>query len=144
MGTIDKISISEYAKIKGISKQAVYKRLNNKLKDFVKVEDGKKYISVEALTAEEVERLTEVEQQVEQEFNNQRQPFWEKQIEEKDRVIQGLMQQIENLQEQNKSLTDLLKSNQILFAADKKFLLEQETTTSREKKGIFGLFKKRK
>lgn len=144
MGTIDKISISEYAKIKGISKQAVYKRLNNKLKDFVKVEDGKKYISVEALTSEEVERLTEVEQQVEQEFNNQRQPFWEKQIEEKDKVIQGLMQQIENLQEQNKSLTDLLKSNQILFAADKKILLEQETTTSREKKGIFGLFKKRK
>lgn len=144
MGTIDKISISEYAKIKGISKQAVYKRLNNKLKDFVKVEDGKKYISAEALTAEELERLTEVEQQVEQELNNQNQPFWEKQIEEKDRVIQGLMQQIENLQEQNKSLTDLLKSNQILFAADKKFLLEQETTTSREKKGIFGLFKKRK
>ena len=47
------ITIAEYAKIKKISVQAVYKKCDTSLKEYVKVIDGKKMISAAALTAEE-------------------------------------------------------------------------------------------
>lgn len=47
------ITIAEYAKIKKISVQAVYKKCDTSLKEYVKAIDGKKMISAAALTAEE-------------------------------------------------------------------------------------------
>lgn len=137
------ITVSEYAAIKGISKQAVYKRLNNSLKQFLIVVDGKKYIDRAALSEEENQKLNEVEQPFEQPFNNHFQPLLESQIAEKDKVIESLLRQIENLQEQNSKLTDLLRNEQVLLAAEKKLYLEQETATTKEKKGIFGIFRKK-
>lgn len=138
------ITVSEYATIKGISKQAVYKRLNNSLKEFSIVVDGKKYIDRAVLSEEENQKLNEVEQPIEQPFNNHFQPLLENQIAEKDKVIESLLRQIENLQEQNSKLTDLLRNEQVLLAAEKKLYLEQETETTKEKKGIFGIFRKKK
>lgn len=136
------ITVSQYAAAKGISKQAVYKRLNNSLKNFLIMVDGKKYIDRAALSEEENQRLNEVEQPIEQPFNNHFQPLLESQIAEKDKVIESLLRQIENLQEQNSKLTDLLRNEQVLLAAEKKLYLEQENTT-KEKKGIFGIFRKK-
>lgn len=136
------ITVSQYAAAKGISKQAVYKRLNNSLKKFLIMVDGKKYIDRAALSEEENQRLNEVEQPIEQPFNNHFQPLLESQIAEKDKVIESLLRQIENLQEQNSKLTDLLRNEQVLLAAEKKLYLEQENTT-KEKKSIFGIFRKK-
>ena len=127
------LSISEYANIKGISKQAVYQQLNKKLKDFVQVVDNQKFISIQALDESELKRL---EQPLEQEFNQVEQPieqaFLISQLEEKDRQIDRLMKQIENLQE-------LLNQSQRLQAADKQLLLEKKN-----KKGLLSLFSRKK
>ena len=48
----DYITIAEYATRRGVSVSAVYKRLGGTLKQYYKVIDGKKYISVEALVGE--------------------------------------------------------------------------------------------
>ena len=42
-------TVSEFAEIVGISRQAVYKKLNNQFKPFVNVIKGKKYLSHKAL-----------------------------------------------------------------------------------------------
>ena len=43
----DYITVSKYAEIKGISKQAVYKRLNNQLKDSLIMVDKQKCIKID-------------------------------------------------------------------------------------------------
>lgn len=139
------ISVSQYAARKGISKQAVYKQLNNKLKPFLILVDGKRYIDCKALEGDEQPTFNRVKQPIEQQFNNQSQPFLESQIAEKDKVIERLLRQIENLQDQNSKLTELLRNEQVLLAAEKKMYLEQETATSKEeKKSLFSIFKKNK
>ena len=147
MNNNEYLSVSQYAEIKGVSKQAVYKQLNNKLKPFLIVVDGKKYIDKAVLTEGDNPQLNNqqptVEQQVEQPATNQIQLLLEKQLAEKDTTIQSLLRQIENLQEQNSKLTDLLHNSQVLLAVEKKLYLEQETETSKEKKGFFGIFKKK-
>lgn len=155
------LTVAEYAAAKHITKQAVYKQLNNKLKEFLVVVDGKKFISKAALEGDEEPTFNRVEQPVEQQLNNQIQPFLESQIEEKDRTIERLLLQIEKLQEQNGRLTELLHNSQVLLAAEKKLYLEQEAnreaeqqsadiehetilhTERKEKRGIWGLFRKK-
>lgn len=46
------ISVSDYAKLRGVSVAAVYKRLGGSLKQYVKEIDGKKFLSVDVLAAE--------------------------------------------------------------------------------------------
>lgn len=140
------ISVSQYAQIKGISKQAVYKQLNNKLKPFLIVVDSKKCLKIEVLNEVEQQKLNQVEQPIEQPFNNSIQPFFEKQLEEKDKVIESLLRQIENLNEQNGKLTELLNNSQYLLAAEQQKYIEQgqqqppqdtEQTDTKQKKGFF-------
>lgn len=151
------ITIAEYANIKGVSKQAVYKQLNNKFKEFLKVVDGKKCLDISILTEIEQQKVNQVEQplkQVEQPLNNPFQPLLEKQIEEKDKTIQSLLRQIENLQEQNSRLTELLHNSQYLLAAEQRKALEAEKQppqdieeqpqeTKTEKKGFFARLRHR-
>ena len=136
------ITVSQYAAAVGITKQAVYKKLNTKLKEFVKEVEGKKYIDKAALSEEQAAKLNNVEQPFKQPLNNQIQPFLESQIEEKDKTIASLLRQVESLQEQNSKLTELLHNSQVLLAAEKKILIEQGTSQKKEKKGILGLFKR--
>lgn len=153
------ISISDYAALKGISKQAVYKQLNNKLKDFLIVVENKKYIKIAVLDEVEKDLLNQVEQPIEQPLNNPLQPFLQSQIEEKDKLIENLLKQIEVLQEKNNSLTDtiqeqskrltdLLYNNQVLLAAEKKMFLPSEANQEEQtdkKQNIFKrLFSKNK
>lgn len=141
------ISVAEYAEKTGLSKQAVYKQLNKKLKPFVVVIDGKKKISAAALDLGGFEAFNEVEQPVEPKVETVEQPvetsgFLISQIAEKDRTIESLLRQIEQLQEQNSKLTDLLQNSQVLLAAEKKHLFIEEKT-EKKKKGFFGIFKKK-
>ena len=156
----DYITVSKYAEIKGISKQAVYKQLNNQLKDSLIMVENKKCIKIEALNEVEKENLNQVEQplnQVEQPLNNQIQPLFEKELEEKNKVIESLLRQIDTLQEQNSRLTELLSNSQYLLAAEQKKTLEppqpqetkQETIeitpsaeSKEEKKGFLWRLKK--
>ena len=123
----DYITISQYAEIKGISKQAVYKKLNNQLKDSLILIDNKKCLKIEVLDEVERQELNQVEQplnQVEQPLNNQFKPLFEKELEEKNNTIKSLLKQIETLQEQNSRLTELLGNSQYLLAAEQKIALE--------------------
>ena len=119
------ISVSQYAKIKGISPQAVYKKLNNELKPFVKLVNRKKSINIAALSDEEKEKLTTVEQPFQPKLTTVEQPnltFYEKQIEEQNKTIEQLLKQIDTLQEQNGKLTDIVNNSLLLSAMDKKML----------------------
>lgn len=147
------ISVSEYAKIKGVSKQAVYKQLNNKLKPFVEMVDGKKCLKIKVLEEVEQPKVNQVEQpfnQVEQPLNNQVESLFAKQIEEKDKTIQSLLRQVENLQEQNGRLTELLHNSQYLLAAEQKKFIEPpqpqetESTETETKKGFFARLKQKR
>lgn len=62
----DFLSISEYARLKNVSVAAVYKRLDGTLKPYLKIIDGKKYLSSEAL---------EADKGIKQVFNGIQQPF---------------------------------------------------------------------
>ena len=138
------ISISEYAEIKGISKQAVYKQLNTKLKKYSIEVDGKKYLSIVALEENEFNSVEQNESTFNQQFNSDFQLILEEQLAKKDEQIESLMRQIENLQEQNKTLSDLLRNSQVLLVAEKKnFLIENGEIKEKEKRGIFGIFRKR-
>ncbi len=129
-------TISEFAKIVGISKQAIYQRLNTSLKDFVKVEQGKKYIDRKGFA---VFGITELEQEVEQDIKGDSSKveqgietaFLLKQIEEKDKQIEFLQCEVERL-------TNLLEREQVLLLNEQqtRILLPEETETKR------GFFKK--
>jgi adenylate kinase family enzyme len=138
------ISVSQYAEIKGISKQAVYKQLNGKLKEFLIVVDKQKFIDLKALNEVEKERLNNIEQPVEQQLNNSFQLFFEKQLEEKDKQIESLLNQIDTLHEQNTTLTELLKNSQLLLAVEKKVMLEEPIENQKEKKkSLFSRLKRK-
>lgn len=59
------ISIKEFAELAGVSQQAIYKQLNNKLKTYLKVVDGKKSLEKSALELfKKQENSSTVEQQL--------------------------------------------------------------------------------
>lgn len=69
------LTVKEFATIAGVTQQAVYKQLNNKLKPFLVVENDKKYIKSEGLELFSNKKVAQpnsskVEQQS-KEFNNQ-------------------------------------------------------------------------
>ncbi len=121
------LSVAEYAARKGISKQAVYKQLNNKLKEFVVVVDSQKYIDIAALGLEVEQHIEQHSTADEQPVEQPAPPFWQRQIDEKDKQIESLLRQIENLQQQNSKLTDLLQNSQVLLAAEKQLQIAQAT-----------------
>ncbi len=63
---IEYITVAEYAKIKGVSVQSVYKQLNNRLKPFLIMVENKKCLLSTVLDEIETKNSTEVQQP----FNN--------------------------------------------------------------------------
>lgn len=151
--------VSEFAEIVGISRQAVYKKLNNQFKPFVNVIKGKKYLSHKALElfprqkndnqlSTKLSNCQPTVNQVEQPILN----FLQEQITAKDKTILDLLDQLKQAQEQNNKLAELLKSeqdlnkaNQILIAQahENQKLLNQDEP-KHKKKGFFSSGKKRK
>ena len=129
------ITVAEYAEIKGISKQAVYKQLYNKLKDYVEIVESKKRLKISILEENIQPHSTKVEQPIQPistEVEQPIQPFLEAQIKEKDKTIDSLLRQIEALQDQNTRLTELLHNSQVLLAVEKQALIQEQASTHTE------------
>ena len=151
---IEYITVAEYAKIKGVSSQAVYKQLNNKLKDYVEIVENKKCLKISVLEGIIQPYSTKVEQPIQPvstEVEQPIQPVWEAQLKEKDKTIDSLLRQIEALQKQNDRLTDLLQNSQMLLAVEKQQLISaQEAKTEdtdepiqqKPKKKLFDIFRR--
>lgn len=148
------LTVAEYAEIKGISKQAVYKQLNNKLNNYVETVEGKKCLKISILEENIQPHSTKVEQPIQPvstEVEQPIQPVWEAQLKEKDKTIDSLLRQIEALQKQNDRLTDLLQNSQMLLAVEKQQLISaQEAKTEdtaepiqqKPKKKLFDIFRR--
>lgn len=155
-------TVSEFAEIVGISRQAVYKKLNNQFKPFVNVIKGKKYLSHKALELfphqkndnQLSTKLSTCQPNCQPTVNQVEQPilnFLQEQITAKDKTILDLLDQLKQAQEQNNKLAELLKSeqdlnkaNQILIAQahENQKLLNQDEP-KHKKKGFFSIFSKR-
>lgn len=112
------ISIKEFAAAAGVSQQAIYKQLNNKLKTYLKTIDNKKMLDKSALSLfQKKDDSTDIQQQLlnmlQKELNEKNQ-----QISEKDKQIAELQQ--------------LLNQAHQLNAMDKQRILELEDKMAEE------------
>ena len=100
------ISVSEFAKAAGVSKQAVYSRLKSQdLNKFIKLENGKKLINTKALEFFNKSSSQSSFNQVEQDLESTEREY-----------IESLKKQIEELQRDKQELYRLLDQQQQLTA----------------------------
>lgn len=137
------ISIAEFAEQAGVSKQAVYQRLNKSLKAYVKVIDGKKSIDIRALEdlygkdgcsrLEQVfqGKIQGVEQGIEEEKEGQ---LINKLIDALQEELKIKDEQLNEKDRQIKELHNLLDQQQQLAAMDRKKILELEDRLTHEQK----------
>jgi predicted DNA-binding protein YlxM (UPF0122 family) len=158
-------SILEFAELVNVSVQSIYKRLkrdDNIIHKYVKIKNGKKVISGEAVEIYkkdeyEYEDITEPEETEETEEKentyNQIIEIYQKQIELLTAEIEVKNRQIEELTAQLKASSDretnyqqLLNQQQQLNGIDKQrvLLLEEQTQAEKKKKGVLGIFKRKK
>ena len=128
------LTVSEFAEIIGISKQAVYKQLNNKLKPFVQRVENKTFINRKGLEVFQSTKLNNHSTNFQPTDNQVEQPreteFLIKQIEEQNKTIEFQRAEIERL-------SKLLENQQVLLLNEQQkttLLLSEETET---KKGFF-------
>ena len=140
--TPDKITVSQYAKIRGVSAQSVYKRLTTSLQPFLIVDNGKKYISVLALSIPEKENLSTVDNDLKQPLptvdNPPENAFLMEQIHEKDEQIKSLFKQIDEERERSRELMRLLENSQQQLQNSQYLLLQAQNNnlpTPKEEEG---------
>ena len=128
------LTVSEFVEIIGISKQAVYKQLNNKLKPFVQRVENKTFINRKGLEVFQSTKLNNHSTNFQPTDNQVEQPreteFLIKQIEEQNKTIEFQRAEIERL-------SKLLENQQVLLLNEQQkttLLLSEETET---KKGFF-------
>ena len=115
------LSIKEVSEAANISQQAVYKQLNNKLKKYVVVVEGKKKLKKEVL--EEV-----YNKKVEQKFNNNNSTVEQPIQPEIKIVLDTLQQQLKEKDKQIESLqASLNMAKSSLDQAQKLHLLDKQT-----------------
>lgn len=123
-------TVKEFAELNGTTQQAVYKRLNSTLKEYVIIVNGKKYIKESALndlaqkhvfSAEEHQPFNNVEQQFNNTLNDTIEILKE-QLAEKDKQIELLQHTLNDyikqaeqkdlfIQEQTAKITSLLEQS---------------------------------
>lgn len=113
------ISIKEYAERKGVTKQAVYKQLNNKLSKYVEMVDGKKMLKIEVLELEEVNK-------VDQQSINYMTTEIERLKAEVERLQAENKEHVDFIKEQSKKLADLTEQSHILLQHNQLLLAEKE------------------
>lgn len=121
------ISISEFAKMAGVSKQAVYKRLDTDCQPWLKVDNGKKLINTKALKFFNVQQKNAVETAKEmlEETKQGYIDFLKHLIDEKNEQIKSLNKTIENDQELIKREQEIVSQQQKLHAiAEQKLQIE--------------------
>lgn len=115
-------TISEYAELKGVSKQAIYKRLSTSLKDYVALVDGRKVLRAEALQPihqqKPIQSFNDFQRNNADTSRDDMIEFLKAQIEAKDRQIEKLQERAEEkdkyIREQGARLTDLIEQSNLL------------------------------
>lgn len=129
------ISIAEFAERAGVSKQAVYQRLNKSLKTYVKDVDGKKSINIRALEdLYGIDACSSLEQDIQGEFKGVEQGI--DQVKEDqliNKLVETLQEELKNKEQQInekdiqiKELHNLLDQQQKLTAMDRQRITELE------------------
>ena len=153
------LSVKQFSERAGVSSQAVYKQLNNKLKKFKKVENGKTYVNIRGLSCFAATNSTNVVQPVEQLSTNVEQPveqmieLLKEQLKAKDETLKNAMRITENTQillknQQEKSMPAIEEKNKEQLDQEKKEQLNEieklKNELEKEKnKGFFArLFRK--
>lgn len=120
------LSIKEFAAAVGVSQQAIYKQLNNKLKPYLKVVDNKKMLKKSALELfKKKEELNDVQQQL---LNMLQTELKEKtqQLNEKDKQIAELQKALNEERELVKEAHALLGHEQRKYTIASQKILELE------------------
>lgn len=125
------VTVAEFADRAGISRQAVYKKLNNQLSKYVKMVDSKKMLNIQALEdiyGIDVDKKVELVEQPIQPIVNllkENMELLKEQLVEKDKQIDYLNQRLAENQK-------LLDQEQQLHLRSQQRVLELENTLSRE------------
>lgn len=104
------LSVKQFSERAGVSSQAVYKQLNNKLKKFKKVENGKTYVNIRGLSCFVATNSTNVVQPVEQMIE-----VLKEQLKAKDEQIRALNEQLKAKDETLKNAMRITENTQILL-----------------------------
>lgn len=108
------LSVKQFSERAGVSSQAVYKQLNNKLKKFKKVENGKTYVNIRGLSCFVSTNSTNVVQPVEQPVE-QMIELLKEQLKAKDEQIRALNEQLKAKDETLKNAMRITENTQILL-----------------------------
>lgn len=145
------ISVSEFAKMAGVSRQAIQQRLTTSLAEFVKADSkGIKLLNIKGLElfGVSIDKTTDkpkskVEQGTEQDEKDILYQALSQTIESLNKTVENLNNQIGVKDKQIESLTQLLNQQQQLQAQQQKLLddktadQEQDREEKTTKKGIF-------
>lgn len=114
------LSIKDFAKRAGVSQQAIYKQVERKLNNYVKMVDNQKMIDIRAL--QEVYGI-EVEQPIQPKVEQVEQPIqpnFDSILSQNQQMIDMLKEQLEAKDKQIENLQKALDQAQMLNAMDKK------------------------
>lgn len=133
------VTVSEAAKLVGVSKQAIYQRLNTSLKDSFKVEQGKKLVNIKALEECFNLPLNKVEQEFQSRLNKieQDNEFVNPEIKTDDKLIESLRDEISFLRGQIETLNRLLDQQQQLTLQVQLEAPKEQNEAAAEKKKSF-------
>ena len=111
------LSVADFAVAASVTKQAVYRRMDTNLKEYVRVENGKKFVSTDAIPLFHVEpTLNNVEQRFEQ-SEEQRSNNVEQAVDPRDSEIDRLLSLLEASQAENRALNERLMTLSLEIAA---------------------------
>lgn len=102
------LTVAEFAKRAGVSKQAIYSRLDKGLKQFVQVVDGQKMLNIKAL---QQYNNKEVEQEIQENQSSIEQPCTT--LDLLNKTIETLQKQLDEKDKQIQMLTEALKTEQL-------------------------------
>ena len=134
------ISVSEFAKAAGVSKQAVYSRTKSQdLNKFIKLENGKKLINTKALELFNKSSSQSSSNQVEQGLESTEREYIEslkKQIEELQRDKQELYRLLDQQQQLTAQANATIKQLQLQAPKEEASIIQQEKQ-EQKKQGFF-------
>lgn len=124
------MTVKEFAAAAGVTEQAVYKQLNNKLSTYSTTLNGKKVLKIEALKeykSKEVEtELSQKLSETEGKVNQLKEQLQQQKVDELSRQVEELKEQLRTKDQQIGSLHDLLKESQEALSRQQQLTAIQE------------------